>query len=157
MLKRDVRYQAAILQDHRVMLIRIIERDGTTFWLPPGGGREAGETEEVCVAREALEETGLQVTVERLLFVDPAIPGTEYSQSLRTYLCLPHGGIAAPGTEPEVDSESFTTIQELGWFDLRDRAGWPPEAVMGKITRGWLNKLQLALGYTPITEMGRGN
>lgn len=144
--KRDIRYQAAIVQDGQVLLLRVVERDGSTFWLPPGGGREAGETEDACVRREVLEETGLTVAVERLLWSEPAPVNDPTYTRLNTYLCKPMGGSAAPGIEPEIDSAGQVTIQEVGWFDLYDPKGWPAKAVMGHITEAWLQRVQAALG-----------
>jgi len=39
------------------------------YWYFPGGGMEPGETAEKCAVREAMEETGLKIKVERLLYV----------------------------------------------------------------------------------------
>jgi 8-oxo-dGTP diphosphatase len=69
---------------------------GESFWLLPGGGREAGESEEACVEREVREETHLEVAVERLLFEMPDIPEGIYDR-LRTYLCQVVDGEARPG------------------------------------------------------------
>jgi 8-oxo-dGTP diphosphatase len=38
------------------------------FWAPPGGGIEFGESIQSALKREFLEETGLQVKVQRFLF-----------------------------------------------------------------------------------------
>lgn len=76
MLRRDVRYQAAIVHDDHVLLLKVVDIDsGAMFWLLPGGGREADETEEACVQREVREETELEVTVVRPLFEIPDHPG----------------------------------------------------------------------------------
>jgi 8-oxo-dGTP diphosphatase len=40
------------------------------FWLPPGGGIEMGETMENALQREFLEETGLEIKVGKLLFIN---------------------------------------------------------------------------------------
>ena len=55
MLRRDVRYQAAIVREDHVLLLKVVDIDsGAMFWLLPGGGREGGESEEACVQREVL-------------------------------------------------------------------------------------------------------
>src|SRR5688572_5495977 len=50
----------------RVLLIR---RADNGFWALPGGAHDPDETPMQCAVRECLEETGLQVRIERLLGV----------------------------------------------------------------------------------------
>ena len=147
MLRRDVRYQAAIVHEDHVLLLKVVDIDSrATFWLLPGGGREADETEEACVQREVREETELAVAVVRPLFEAPDHPGGIYDR-LRTYLCHVTGGEARPGVEPEVDTPEHTTIREVGWFDLRAPTTWN-ELVRGEpITMPLLRQLRAALGY----------
>lgn len=54
---------AVIRDDGRVL---VIKRRDNGHWEPPGGVLELGETFESGVIREVLEETGVQVEVERL-------------------------------------------------------------------------------------------
>jgi ribosomal protein S18 acetylase RimI-like enzyme len=98
--QRDIRYQAAIIQNGHVLLAQMRSPEGELFWLLPGGGREGNETAEECLIREMQEETGLTVKVERLLFVEPDMPGGAYD-FLHTYLCYPISGAAQAGIEPE--------------------------------------------------------
>ncbi|WP_380165639.1 NUDIX hydrolase [Jannaschia sp. R86511] len=49
--------------DGRVL---VIQRRDNGYWEPPGGVLELNESFEAGVAREVLEETGVQVEVERL-------------------------------------------------------------------------------------------
>ena len=65
---RSIRYQGAIIQEHHVLLLKQLEyASGRSYWQIPGGGIAPGETEEQCVEREILEETGLSVQVDALL------------------------------------------------------------------------------------------
>lgn len=57
---------AIIFAGDRVLLAH---RRDIDWWNLPGGGMEAGETVEQAVRREVLEETGLEVEVERLVGV----------------------------------------------------------------------------------------
>jgi ADP-ribose pyrophosphatase YjhB (NUDIX family) len=54
---------AIITEGNRVLLA--LRRD-VDWWNLPGGGMEAGETVEQAIHREVLEETGLEVEVERV-------------------------------------------------------------------------------------------
>lgn len=51
-----------VLKDGKYLVVRLSKWDITTF---PGGGVEEGESFEDCVIREILEETGIEVTVEK--------------------------------------------------------------------------------------------
>ncbi len=52
--------------DRRLLLTRRAERD---YWVPPGGHLEPGEDLPACVVREALEEAGVAVRVDRLMYL----------------------------------------------------------------------------------------
>jgi 8-oxo-dGTP pyrophosphatase MutT (NUDIX family) len=148
-VKRTTRYQAAIIEADRILLLQAIDaQDGRTFWLVPGGGQEPGESEEACVQREALEETCLHVAVERMLLDEPTIGNSMY-QRRKTYLCRILEGDPQPGCEPEVDTPEFTTIQQVGWFDLRDPLRWNALIQADPITYPLLQRIRAALGYTP--------
>ena len=119
---------------------------GRSYWQIPGGGIEPDETEEQCVQREMLEETGLHVQVHSLLLDEPSTPGAIY-QRWKTYRCAILAGEARPGSEPEAayaDAYSFT---EVGWFDLRQPATWDPRLGADSYIAAWLRRVQEALGY----------
>ncbi len=126
-MNRDTRYQGAIVQENKLLLIKAIDhQDGELFWLIPGGGREAGESEEECIRREMREETHLEVAVERLLLEMPAFPEDQTYQRYKTYLCRVVGGEASPGFEPEDELAPLSTMLEIGWFDLGELESWDP-------------------------------
>ncbi len=127
-LKRDVRYQGAIVNDGRVLLIRHQEHDnGRTYWLFPGGGIEPGESESECVQREMREETGLDVRVDDLIFDEP-YPVVGVYVRRKMYLCTPLSGEAAPGYEPEAEASAVYGIVEVRWVSTSDEAEWGPAA-----------------------------
>ncbi len=147
-MTRDIRYQGAIVRDHHLLLIRHQDHaTGRSYWVVPGGGREVSETEEACVAREMSEETGLAVTVKRLVMDEPDERGVY--QRRRTYLCTADQGEPQPGYEPELEASEIYGIAEVRWFDLRDLAGWDPLAVADPITFPQLQRLRALLGYAP--------
>ena len=148
MTQRDARYQGAIVQDHRLLLIKhYFYANGNSYWLVPGGGREPGESEEQAVRREMREETGLEVRVERLLFEQPAEPDSRFYQRYKTYLCTPIGGEARPGYEPEHDAAQAYAISDVRWFDLRDPSSWDPQVTSDPVTYPLVLRIQTALGY----------
>ncbi len=77
---------AVIFNEGRVLLAH---RRDIDWWNLPGGGMEAGETVDEALKREVLEETGLEVEIERLVGV--------YSKPLKqevmlTFRCRIVGG-----------------------------------------------------------------
>ena len=148
-MKRDIRYQGAIIKDDHMLLIRHREHvGGRSYWVIPGGGREPGESEEECVRREMREETSLDVAVERLLLDEVGIPGGVYKYR-KTYLCRIIGGTAAPGFEPEPEASSNYAIVEVRWFDLTDPSSWGEDMKEDPFTYPMVRRICAALGYTP--------
>jgi len=146
-MPRHTRYQGFIVHNDHVLLIHHEQRaTGHGFWVIPGGGREDGETEEECVVREMLEETNLQVCVERLLF-ETQLPEGEPYQRLKTYLCTPISGEASPGHEPEPEAAEHYTISAVRWLDLHDMSFWPEDLHEARYTYLHLVRLREHLGY----------
>ncbi|MDX2098053.1 MAG: NUDIX domain-containing protein, partial [Leptolyngbyaceae cyanobacterium bins.59] len=58
---------AAVLLDRDRVLVHQIE--GYSFWALPGGRVEFGESSEKTIVREMVEELGVAVQVERLLWL----------------------------------------------------------------------------------------
>lgn len=70
------RSAVVIIENHKVLLIKRI-RDGSTYYVFPGGGIENGETPQFAAQREALEELGVEVEVGAL-FAEVPFNGTQY-------------------------------------------------------------------------------
>ncbi len=124
-MNRQVRYQGALVEDGRCLLLYYRPHNRDAFWLLPGGGREEGESATACVARELWEETRVHVRVERLLFEWPLnLPHVSYTRLL-TYLCSRLSGLPAPGEEPSQPDAPRGRIERVAWFSLRDDVDWP--------------------------------
>jgi ADP-ribose pyrophosphatase YjhB (NUDIX family) len=63
-----VRATAILIEAGHVLLVRQ-KVSATREWSLPGGSLEFGESLEECVVREVREEAGIEVAVERLLYV----------------------------------------------------------------------------------------
>lgn len=82
-----------VRDDGRVLVIR---RDDNGHWEAPGGVLELHESFEDGVRREVLEETGLEITVERLTGV---YKNLTHGIVALVYRCRPAGGDAHPTAE----------------------------------------------------------
>ena len=132
---REIRYQGAIVQNDRILLIKHMPlRGGSPYWLIPGGGIEDGETEIECVRREMKEETNLVVEVIRLVLDEPGPLATfeQFADStlnlvLRAYLPDLDNRL---GTISELHTEIDKRFAEAGieiafpQRDLHLRSGW---------------------------------
>jgi ADP-ribose pyrophosphatase YjhB (NUDIX family) len=148
-MKRHARYQGAVVRDHHVLLVKHTWfRDGAEYWLLPGGGQVPGESEEECVRRELLEETHLQVRVERLL-LDQAAHNDVIYERYKTYLCTVVAGRAQAGHEPEPEESQAYAISEIAWFDLRDETTWDALVTPDSLAYAQLQRIRAELGYVP--------
>jgi len=62
--KQIVQKSAGLLIRDRKLLV--VKSKGKDFFIPPGGKPENGETVQEALAREMLEETGLEVSVGKM-------------------------------------------------------------------------------------------
>ena len=90
----------------RLLLVRRANPPAQGLWSIPGGRVEPGEGDEVAVVREVAEETGLQVTAERLVgsVERDGLDGDVYV--IEDYLCRVVGGRLAAGDD----------ASDAGWF-----------------------------------------
>ena len=121
-----------IIEDGRTLLIRRGSEPLRGQWSIPGGTLELGETLENGVARELLEETGLQVRVLELIEVFDRIfnengaiatkpePQPKYHFVIADYLCERIGGEPRAGSD--VTEVIFAREEELPRFHLTEKA-----------------------------------
>ena len=114
-----------IFSDGRIVLIRRRFEPLAGQWSLPGGIVELGETLEAGVAREMVEETGLQVEVGPVIEVFDRIYTDEtkrvrYHYVLVDYLCWPVGGELRAGGD--VDAAVLVDPADLRDYHLTDKA-----------------------------------
>ena len=119
----------------------------------PGGGRDAGETETECVAREVAEETGLTVRVEHLLLDVPADPPDGTYDRWRTYLCTVLDGQAAPGG----GEGGNATLVAVSWLPLRVERDWPDQVRSNNVLYPQLQRIRAALANQARLHMTTSN
>jgi 8-oxo-dGTP diphosphatase len=116
---------AVIVDDGKVVLIRRRYEPLQGQWSLPGGGVEIGETLEAAVAREMLEETGLEVVVGPVIEVFDRIMRDDdervrYHYVLVDYLCWPIAGELRAGSD--VDAAVFVDPADLKTYNLTVKA-----------------------------------
>jgi phosphatase NudJ len=111
--------------------VLIVVRDGNRFllvqenkpdrpWYIPAGRVEPGENLLEAAAREALEETGVPVEIERVIRIDHT-PFPENVARVRIYLVAHPADDTPPKTEPDQDSlqAAWFTLDEMQELKLR--------------------------------------
>ena len=114
-----------VIDGDRVLLIKRKYEPLALRWSLPGGALEVGETLEVGVARELLEETGLVVRVGPVIEVfDRILPDEEgrvkYHFVLVDYLCVPISGSLQAGDD--VSEAAWAHFDALAPYQLTDKA-----------------------------------
>jgi len=122
---------AVVVRDGAVLLVKRRHEPLAGCWSLPGGTLELGETLEAGVARELLEETGLEVEVgpvievfDRIMLDDER--RVRYHFVLVDYLCWPIRGELLAGSD--VEKAVFVDPHALEPYDLTDKA----RAVIGR-------------------------
>ncbi|HEY9774180.1 MAG TPA: NUDIX hydrolase [Planktothrix sp.] len=107
------RVSVVVIDDDKILLVR--HRKGTRrYWVLPGGRLEYGETFHECAVRELKEETGLDVEVERFLFLSEAIAPDRSRHIVNVYLkAKVVGGTMKVGNEPVLAGVDFVPLSEL--------------------------------------------
>ena len=148
---RTTRYQAAIMRDDEILLIKHQEhKTEQVYWLLPGGGMGDGETETQCIQREVREETNLKVKIVGLLLDEvPHHEDERTYQRFKTYLCYPITTQAFPGYEPEPDVAALYAITDVGWYNINDETTWDEVIINDQITAPLLRRIRKALEKTP--------
>jgi ADP-ribose pyrophosphatase YjhB (NUDIX family) len=107
---------------HRIALIRK-PQFAPGVWRPPGGGVKPGEDFAAGAVREALEETGLRVELERYLVESRVVfrnSGRELHWRTHLLLARTRDGTIAPGDPEEIEAARWGTLAELAG-PLRER------------------------------------
>ena len=121
-----------VIEDGRALLIKRGSEPLLGQWSIPGGTLELGESLQQGVARELLEETGLEVEVLDMIeafdriFLDPAASDVtartrpKYHYVIVDYLCQRLAGEAKAGSD--VTEIAYATEDELDKFHMTSTA-----------------------------------
>src|SRR3981189_100036 len=121
-----------VIEDGRALLIKRGSEPLLGQWSIPGGTLELGESLQDGVARELLEETGLEVRVLDMIeafdriFLDPAAPNAgdrsrpKYHYVIVDYLCERLAGEAKAGSD--VTDIAYAREDELEKFHMTSTA-----------------------------------
>lgn len=110
-------------EEGRILMVHQVhpERD---IWLVPGGGTEDGELSREAAVREVMEETGLEIEIERMLWHVEQVKENGEQRFVDFFLGKITGGKLGLGTDPEFSKDeqvmtelAFMTIEEMAAMD----------------------------------------
>lgn len=115
-----IRVAALTTLDEKVVLVRHLKA-GKSYFLLPGGGVDRGETLIDALRREMIEETGLDISNERLLFVSDTIApdSSRHVLNITFHADIVGGQVTEAPTDERVESVELIDPCELSDIDLR--------------------------------------
>ncbi|MBI9049355.1 MAG: NUDIX hydrolase [Anaerolineaceae bacterium] len=118
-MKHRIRAGVIILQDDKVLLVEQshpITED--IWWTPPGGGREVQDTDIfACAIREAKEECGLDVELDRIIYIREFYDVALDTLMMEIYfLAKSYQGQTRPEIEGN-DNLPYPAITRVAWVD----------------------------------------
>lgn len=114
-----VRVCGICIKDDKLLLVKHEHTIGNkAFWAPPGGGLSYGETMHDCLKREMLEETGLNVKIDRFLFTNEFLHPPLHAVEFFFEVSITDGELET-GSDPEVTAAQ-QLIQKVQWLSIKD-------------------------------------
>lgn len=105
-----------VLFNNENQLLLVKQRhEGKDIWMVPGGGIEEGESSQDAAIREVMEETGLIVHVERLLWHVEEVSEERGQRFVNFFLGSIIGGQPELGSDPEF-GEDDQVLEDLKFF-----------------------------------------
>ncbi|HEY9898145.1 MAG TPA: NUDIX hydrolase [Pantanalinema sp.] len=113
-----IRVCTVLPQDDHLLMVRHRKGD-KSYWMLPGGGLDFGESFEQCAIREIKEETGLDIAIERMLYLSEAICPRGSRHVVNIYLLgRIEGGVIAVPEEDVIDAVAFIPVAGLNEVTL---------------------------------------
>jgi len=104
--------RAIVLDDEKRVLMVKQRHEGRDIWMAPGGAIEDGENAKQAAIREVKEETGLDISVTKLLWHVEEVSEKRGQRFVNFFLAEVKGGNLCLGADPERD-ESEQVLREL--------------------------------------------
>jgi 8-oxo-dGTP diphosphatase len=114
-----IRVCGILIENEKVLMIkhRYIGKNGY-LWIPPGGGLDYNESAHEGLKREFKEETGLEISVQKFLFVNEFLSSPLHAIELFFEVKYVAGELQK-GSDPEISKEA-QMIEEVRFLDIEE-------------------------------------
>jgi 8-oxo-dGTP diphosphatase len=112
-----------VIPDEKGRILMVMQsHEGKDIWMVPGGGIEAGENAADAAVREVLEETGLTVRINRLLWHVEEVSENRGQRFVNFFLAEKVGGSLGLGADPEFDQDN-QVLREARFLSKKEILG----------------------------------
>jgi 8-oxo-dGTP diphosphatase len=142
---------AIVIHEEKILLVRYIDAKGKNYLVGPGGGVLFKESATQAVIREVIEETGVNVSPLKPLYVEDLLY-PRYRIIKLWFLCQPVGGKLAKTMGAIQEG-----ITEAGWFSreqLQNEVVYPD--IIKKYSWDEFNKNNWQAKYAEMQEINVG-
>ena len=105
-------------EEGKILMVKQ-SHEGKDIWMVPGGGIEEGENSKEAAIREVLEETGLEIRVNRLLWHVEEVSEKRGQRFVNFFLGEITGGHLSLGADPEFD-ENNQVLREARFLSKKE-------------------------------------
>ncbi|MCB9471402.1 MAG: NUDIX hydrolase [Candidatus Obscuribacterales bacterium] len=113
------RVSVVVLDDEGNILLVRHRKGKKRHWVLPGGRLEHGESFEECARREMVEETGLEVKIDRFLYISEALAPDRSRHIVNIFVkATVIGGLLKCGEEKVLDAVDYIPVAKLETLKL---------------------------------------
>jgi len=105
-------------EEGKILMVKQ-SHEGRDIWMVPGGGIEEEENAEEAAIREVLEETGLEIRINRLLWHVEEVSEKRGQRFVNFFLGEITGGCFGLGADPEFD-ECHQVLREAKFLSKKE-------------------------------------
>lgn len=117
-MEHRIRAAVILIEEGKILLVKHVDpQSGEEWWIPPGGGLQPEDNSIIdCARREVWEETGLEVTLAKLLYLREFHQrGSSVHHIEWFFLADSYAGELTMGNLVDTDPDA-EWIQELAWL-----------------------------------------